>query len=61
MSEDNGLINLLTDAAWDYLDQEYLNNGEPYVDALSGIVDGTVNMPGLVRAILEALRLEEGE
>jgi hypothetical protein len=61
MSEDNTLVNILADAAWDHLDQQYLNNGEPYIDIPSELIDGTVNMESLVRAILKALREEEGE
>lgn len=59
---DTHLVNILVDAAWDDLEQQYLNgDGEVYVDAGANIVEGEPDMPRLVRSILTALRSEEGE
>ena len=61
MSEELSLVNLLEDAFWDELDRQQLDTDEVYVQPGSSLVDGVVDVPALIRHLLEVLREEEGQ
>lgn len=59
--DDLDVAKSLEDAAWEELDNQHLNGDRGlYADTLSGVVEGEIDMPALILAILRAYWDEVG-